>query len=323
MFTHHSTNPITNEGDEYMNTEELKEYLRDVYNLEARKYHLNEAYWMLDQKKKALLNSVSDIPMKDMIKDSEIDLHFMCWLLPAGVLGIIFGEITMARLNPENSTGDNFLIGLLLGIGIGGILLMISSLISLMVEKKINVQKNIKIKEENKLIQQQNEQNHQCAQWQAKQIEKEMSILKDEFWDTNDILQDYYDLNIIHKSYRNFIPICSIYGYIDTGRCFTLTGHEGAYNLYETERRLNLIITNQYEIISRLGDIRQNQYMLYSAIQESNGSLNTLNNNCSRMISKMATLEQSNNIKAYNSQITAQNTDSLDQLMYYKTIFNR
>lgn len=309
--------------DRYMDTEKLKKYLRDVYALEARKYNLNEAYWMLDQRKNNLSNSVSDIPLKRMIGDVDYATHYMLWLFPAGILGIIIGEILVFRYSTDSQAWNKFFFGLLPGIVIGGVLLAIGVMISAAIEKKKNAQENIKIEEENKLIQQQNEQNRQRVRWQVKQIEKEMSILNDEFWDTDDIVQDYYDLNIIHENYRGFIPISSIYGYIDTGRCFTLTGHEGAYNLYETERRLNIIITNQYEIINRLDDLRQNQYMLYSAIQESNGSLNTLNNNCSKMISKMASLEKSNDIIAYNNQIAAQNTESLNQLMYYKTIFKR
>lgn len=62
--------------------------------------------------------------------------------------------------------------------------------------------------------------------------------------------------------------MCSLYEYICAGRCSTLEGHEGAYNLYETEMRLDQIITRLDKVIANLGAIRENQFMLFSAIQD-------------------------------------------------------
>lgn len=52
---------------------------------------------------------------------------------------------------------------------------------------------------------------------------------------TKENLQKLYNYNIIHPKYRGLIPVCSLYGYFDTGVCTQLEGHEGAYNKYDTE----------------------------------------------------------------------------------------
>lgn len=83
-------------------------------------------------------------------------------------------------------------------------------------------------------------------------------------------LSDLYSLNILYPKYRNFIMVSSLYEYFCAGRCSTLTGHEGAYNILESEMRLNLIIFKLDQVVQHLEAIQQNQHMLYSSIQEAN-----------------------------------------------------
>ena len=52
-------------------------------------------------------------------------------------------------------------------------------------------------------------------------------------------------------------------------RCYGLTGHEGAYNLYENELRLGHIISTLDSISSDIKEIKQNQRMLYDVVSES------------------------------------------------------
>lgn len=89
---------------------------------------------------------------------------------------------------------------------------------------------------------------------------------------SRETLRKIYDRGIIFPKYRNLIMMCSIYEYFCSGRCTTLEGHEGAYNILEMEIRLDRIITQLDKVITQLGAIQQSQYMLYSAIQESNRS---------------------------------------------------
>lgn len=84
------------------------------------------------------------------------------------------------------------------------------------------------------------------------------------------MLSKIYTKNIIFPKYRNLIMVCSLYEYICSGRCSALEGHEGAYNILEMEIRLDRIITQLDTVITKLDQIRGSQFMLYSAIQDSN-----------------------------------------------------
>lgn len=84
------------------------------------------------------------------------------------------------------------------------------------------------------------------------------------------LLQQMYSIGVIYPKYQNLIAISSFYDYLMSGRCSELEGHEGAYNIYEMEARLDRIVTQLDIVIAKLDKIQQNQYMLYRAIQEGN-----------------------------------------------------
>ncbi len=84
------------------------------------------------------------------------------------------------------------------------------------------------------------------------------------------LLQQMYSIGVIYPKYQNLIAISSFYDYLMSGRCSELEGHEGAYNIYEMEARLDHIVTQLDIVIAKLDKIQQNQYMLYRAIQEGN-----------------------------------------------------
>lgn len=83
----------------------------------------------------------------------------------------------------------------------------------------------------------------------------------------------HYAQNVIHPKYRNFVAVTQIHEYLETGRCSTLDGPDGAYNLFERELRANQIIAQLSQIVVRLDEIRQLQYEIVAAIQATNGLL--------------------------------------------------
>ena len=83
---------------------------------------------------------------------------------------------------------------------------------------------------------------------------------------TKQALQRIYDENIIFPKYRNFVMVCSLYEYICAGRCDSLEGWNGAYNILENEIRLNHIITQLDQVLASLNQIQKTQSVLYSAI---------------------------------------------------------
>lgn len=107
-------------------------------------------------------------------------------------------------------------------------------------------------------------------------------------------LDQLYSLDIIFPKYRNFIAISQIYEYYMSGRCTELEGHEGAYNIYENEVRQNIIIIQLNNVLNQLEQIKQNQYLIYQAIQEANLHL--------------AQIESNTEAIKYNTAVTAENS---------------
>ena len=88
--------------------------------------------------------------------------------------------------------------------------------------------------------------------------------------ETMTLLDEYYRKRVIFPKYQNMVAVCSFYEYIMSGRCEALTGHEGAYNIFENEVRLERIYTKLDEVVAKLEEIKTNQYVLYDVIQEGN-----------------------------------------------------
>ena len=100
------------------------------------------------------------------------------------------------------------------------------------------------------------------------------------------------------------VPICQIYEYLESGRCFSLIGPSGAYNLYESELRQNIIIGKLDDVLDRLDRLSDGQQMLAAAIRQSNAKIDQLSSSLER-------IENDTALSAYYSGITAANTDYL------------
>jgi len=57
-------------------------------------------------------------------------------------------------------------------------------------------------------------------------------------------LRELYSKSELHPKYQNWVAVATIYEYLDTGRCYELKGHYGAYNLYEQEAIAKKILTS-------------------------------------------------------------------------------
>ncbi|MBQ6786734.1 MAG: hypothetical protein IJO85_03310 [Lachnospiraceae bacterium] len=115
------------------------------------------------------------------------------------------------------------------------------------------------------------------------------------------LLTQLYAQDIIHPKYRNFLAIAQIYEYFDTGRCSELIGPNGAYNLYESELRQNIIIDRLDQIITQLQMLNRTMAYVASAINESNSILRDISSSLGR-------IEANTALVAYNSQCIAHNT---------------
>ena len=130
-------------------------------------------------------------------------------------------------------------------------------------------------------------------------LQKQLKEIKTANQKTKATLEKLYEKNIIHKNYRGLIPVCSLYGYFDTGVCTQLEGHEGAYNKYDTESRLDQIIVKMDQVIKHLEEIKEIQWMLYDAVEESNCKVGQLINSCEQLSSQL------NGIQAQGAELNA------------------
>ena len=134
------------------------------------------------------------------------------------------------------------------------------------------------------------------------------------------IIKKLYAFNIVYDKYHGLIPISSFYEYICSGRCYQLEGHEGAYNIYENELLAKMIIDKLDIVINQLESIKKSQYMLYTALQNSNENALHLTNLMNTAIDKLDDIDSSQQIIAYNTQLNNANTETIEWIKQFINI---
>lgn len=126
---------------------------------------------------------------------------------------------------------------------------------------------------------------------------------------TKDTLKEFYNSNmLIYPKYQNMLAVTQILEYLQSERCYTLKGPDGAYNLYETELRMNKIIGNLRHILDNLKEIKYTQYMVYEEICRGNEIAERILGEISSSNGMMKQIQVNSAVAAYNSQIAAQNS---------------
>lgn len=169
----------------------------------------------------------------------------------------------------------------------------------------------VEYKHKNKIAYDQYEEEVRLAKRNYDAAQNAVCQLDSPLEETKQALSTLYSMDIIYPKYRELVAMCTMYEYFVTGRCSELTGPNGAYNLYESELRQNLIINRLDTIISNLEMIRQNQYMLYQEMKNTNTILGNISSDVSKILKSAQQIEKASNITAYCAQVTAQNTEAL------------
>lgn len=149
------------------------------------------------------------------------------------------------------------------------------------------------------------------------------SLIDNEIRQTEQLLKDTYECrnklysyDIVYSKYRDIVALSTFYEYLMAGRCETLEGANGAYNLYENEIRSNLIINQLNQVIVSLDQIKENQYMLYAEINSINNNLEQMNKSMNQalvsiksMDENLQSISKTNDTIAHNSAVIAHNTE--------------
>lgn len=229
------------------------------------------------------------------------------------IVGLIFTVIGI-------SMGGGFFKFLMLGVGICGLIFAAIFIpIALSHKKNRLVYYSEKMEEHAKSLEAEEKRLDRGAAY-GKHLIAVSEKLEKQLDDTSNALKKLYSINIIHPKYQNLIAIASFCEYFETGRCTQLEGHEGAYNIFENEVRLDKIITNQERILDSLDQIKNNQYTLYCAMRESQYHLERISGKLDRVMSLSEQTAQNSAITAYNTKCSADNTAALNSYMFWRDV---
>ena len=118
---------------------------------------------------------------------------------------------------------------------------------------------------------------------------------------------EMYGFNVIFGKYRNVVALSTFYEYLMAGRCSRLEGHEGAYNIYESELRANMIIGQLSRVIEKLDEVKESQYLIYSELQTVNKNLNRINKTMEAALESIENIEKGVVHIAENTDVIAYN----------------
>lgn len=140
-----------------------------------------------------------------------------------------------------------------------------------------------------------------------------LEIQYDELYSTYsnslETVEQMYNLDFIFPKYRNFAAMTQIAEYFLSGRCDRLDGPNGAYNLYESELKMNMIFDKLNVVVNNLEQIRRNQYMLYEEISESNKIAEQLLGSINYACDRLSDISVNTAVTAYNTKVIQRNTE--------------
>lgn len=283
-----------------MTKQELIDYLKKVVELEKSCYEQDSILKNLDAESENIRNSIvyNEKPPKPLLEPD-----YLVFLLVSSLLVLLIFMMFIITGTENFFSGDNYksIIGTIIVVSclIGGISNSILSKLKyrkLLISYKQEVH-NINLLNEKIDVESDTKQQHLKSE--SDEIQKSLS-------DTRQVLNEYYDLNIIYPKYRDMASVSNILEYLLSGRCDDLTGRDGAYNLLEDDIKFGIIVNKFDDIIGSLEVIKRNQHYLFTAISEANISIQNLSEriieSSYRMEAKLASIEYTNSINARNTQ---------------------
>ena len=166
-----------------------------------------------------------------------------------------------------------------------------------------------------------------------KKAEYEMLYISSLIEKLIEVENQLWNYGVVYEKYRDHVIIATLCDYLKAGRCDSLEGPNGAYNLYEQESRADIIINKLDTVITSLEKIKQNQYLIYSEIQKVNESLSAIegqlfvNNLLNTIqISQLNEIAFNTGLTAYNTAVTAyysQKNAQLTEAMLFTNMLSK
>lgn len=317
-----------------MTTTELKTYIKNIIELERVVYQNSQIKQkIIDEAEKIRYNYheidlVCNENAEKMLKNDTLGTGIdecirggFMGAIPGIILGVICLEMIANYYDYDYHLYDSkvVFVGGIIGAIIGVALRYHQYRKKL--KKSYAVQKNIE--SSNQMIRMENQKALDNVNTQIRLYREESTRIDRVSIQLKSTLNEYYCKNIIYPKYQgNIVALCQFYEYLDSGRCSSLEGHEGAYNIYEMELRQNVIISKLDTVINRLDSIQKNQYYLYQEIAKCNSNVKILKNATIKNVELLKGIEQNTAMSSYYNQLTAQNTECIAwlQTLHYSKI---
>lgn len=287
-----------------MTPKEIKEYLGTMVEIEKECF-THERLLQALKKRMAPLGYYHKIAEPTYKAENWDWLSLLGHISVIGIIGAVLGFIVAVFIPIPNKSDLIDILGapfesyalraltflfklVLAGAGLGALIGVILEI--------VDYKKRVK---EKKSTYQSDKRNYQ--QWIVNdkiRVQKEKKALVYLKYEYETVLQSYnklkstrsklYARNILFEKYRCFTAVSTLYEYFSAGR---FTNLEDAYNQLELEARLDRISLQLNVVISQLEQIKETQYVIYSAITESNNRLDTLIQSSGRIESGVKNLQ--------------------------------
>ena len=229
-----------------MSKGDLLKYVKGIYELEKSVYMQDSFLEMLYEQQEKLTSwspeslidintkllgdqRLNDIRQEVSSKYDDVEGTGYCiWILIVPVI-IILTIICSVKYSPLGVLLVDVFVGGMIGFVVA---MACGAIIEYIMEIIITPKKKRKIKQKvdsvNAGITQKNEIQEKEVTRRLESLNAQIEESEDSLEDTEDILSDFYDKNIIYEKYRNLYAISSICEYLESGRCEKLTGANGA-----------------------------------------------------------------------------------------------
>lgn len=153
-------------------------------------------------------------------------------------------------------------------------------------------------------------------------LRKDVQLLKERRDSAKGLLDKFYALGVLRPKYQNLPAVATFLEYLENERCFTLTGHEGCYNLFEEELQRGIIISQLINISQQLGQIRKNQEYLAYALEDIQHATTHLSECADSINGKLDLIKQDQRTQAYYAEQSANDQRRLNNYIMMRDWIN-
>lgn len=295
-----------------MKSEDLEDYLKMAVDLEKNRFMQNGLLRVLEDKVRPYHVAEPPLPPQPAKINSGIGVFSAPYMLLRGIgVGVVFWFVALAigyglgNLFHWSDFIAYIYLAIISLIGIGICLSGPLGIYSTMKKTHDDRRKQTEIYEKQMEERQKrlNDALEKKLLWEKNLpiFQQEMQKIKAQIEQTGHALQKLYAMDVIAPQFRNFVAVCSLYEFFINGECQTMGD---GYKLLRQKIQHEQIISRLDLILSELEQIKNNQYLLYAAIQESNQHLNQIANATDKLVDSMK--ETNDQINQYGEKILAQ-----------------